>query len=226
MTRAARAFGLASVFVLMGALDLQPARAGSRSEDGLREALRVGAGNAVDLTGKLDGYFKNAAIKILMPSELKSLEKTARALGQSKKIDEFVLSMNRAAEKAAPEAREIFQDAIRNLTFQDVRKILTGGDTAATTFLRERTGASLAETFKPIVTRSLDDVGATRRYKDLVGKNQAVTLLGGGKKLDLDQYVTERALDGLFKVLGDEERKIRREPAARITSLLKEVFGR
>jgi len=197
----------------------------SRIDAGLKEALEISAGKAVDLTGRLDGYFKNKAIKILMPRELSGAEKLLRTLGQGRKVDEFVLSMNRAAEKAAPQARRFFTDAIRDLTFDDVRGILGGGDTAATEFLRRKTGPRLDEAFHPIVAQSLDDVGATRQYRQLMGRVRDLPL-GGAVSFDLEDYVVGKGLDGLFHMLGKEEKQIRRDPVARVTDLLKDVFGR
>ena len=192
---------------------------------GLKEALQVGTENAVKLTGKPDGYFKNEAIKILMPEKLRTFEKGLRAVGYGPQVDEFVLSMNRAAERAAPAAKSIFWDAIKQMTFDDARKIFGGGDTAATDYFREKTSEKLTTAFRPIVEQAMNEVGATRQYKELVGQAKSIPFLRT-QALDIDQYVVGKALDGLFHVLGEEEKKIRKNPAARVTSLLKEVFGR
>lgn len=191
---------------------------------GLREALEVGVGNAVDVTGRLDGFFRNAAIKILLPRELETFSKALRAIGQGRLVDEFVLSMNRAAERAAPQARRIFVGAVREMTFDDARRILTGGDTAATEYFRRRTEKELAGAFHPIIEKAMDEVGATRRYKDLTGRLRDLPL-GRAQSLDIDDYVVGKALDGLFYIVGEEERKIRRNPAARVTEILQDVFG-
>jgi len=191
---------------------------------GLKEALQVGTENAVKLTGKPDGYFKNEAIKILMPEKLRTFEKGLRAVGYGPQVDEFVLSMNRAAERAAPAAKSIFWDAIKEMTFDDARKILNGNDTAATEYFRGKTSEKLATAFRPIVEQAMNEVGATRRYKDLVGQAKSIPFLRT-QALDIDQYVVGKGLDGLFYVLGEEEKQIRKNPAARVTSLLKEVFG-
>lgn len=191
---------------------------------GLKEALTLGAGNAVNLTGRLDGFFKNAAIKILLPKQLQTLAKGLRVMGQGPLVDEFVLSMNRAAEKAAPEARRIFVDAIKQMTFDDARRILTGGDTAATEYFRLKTSERIAASFRPIIERSMDDVGATRQYKELLGGFQNIPF-AKKQSLDLDQYVVDKALEGLFYMVGEEEKKIRKNPAARVSSILQEVFG-
>jgi len=192
---------------------------------GLKEALQVGTENTVNLTGRTDGYFKNQAIKILMPEKLKTLESGLRLVGYGPQLDEFVLSMNRAAERAAPSAKKIFWDAIGEMTFEDARKILGGGDTAATQYFKGKTGDKLATSFRPIVERATNEVGVTRQYKDLVGRYQAIPF-AKSESLDIDHYVVTKALDGLFYVLGEEEKKIRTNPAARVTDLLKDVFGR
>jgi uncharacterized protein DUF4197 len=192
---------------------------------GLKEALRVGAGNAVKITGTLDGYFKNEAIKILMPEKLRPVEKGLRTIGLGSKVDEFVLSMNRAAEKAAPFAKQIFVGAIKEMTFDDARKIFTGGDTAATDYFKSKTTVKLTAAFQPAVKQAMGEVGVTRQYEDLTGRWQSLPF-GHREAFDLDAYVVGKALDGLFLVLGEEERKIRTDPAARVTSLLRDVFGR
>jgi uncharacterized protein DUF4197 len=191
---------------------------------GLKEALRVGTDTTVRLTGKLDGYFGNQAIKILMPERLRSLETGLRAVGYGPKVDEFVLSMNRAAERAAPAARGIFVDAITAMTFDDARRILDGGNTAATEYFKTKTSDHLAVAFRPIVEGAMNEVGVTRQYRELVGRATAIPFLKLDT-LDLDQYVVGKGLDGLFHVLGEQEQKIRLDPAARVTELLREVFG-
>jgi hypothetical protein len=193
--------------------------------DGLKEALQVGTQNAVDFTGKQDGYFLNQAIKVMMPDNLQTLEKGLRAVGYGPKVDEFILSMNRAAERAAPEAKQIFWDAIGEMTFEDARKILDGPETAATDYFKGRTTDKLAAAFRPVIERVMNEVGVTRQYKELLGRAQAIPFLKLDK-FDLDQYVVGKALDGLFHVVASEEKKIRRNPAARTTTLLKEVFAK
>jgi len=197
----------------------------SRIIAGLREALTLGAGNAVKLTGAVDGFFKNAAIKILIPKQLNTLARGLRAVGQGAMVDEFELSMNRAAEKAAPQARQIFVNAIKQMTFTDARKILTGGDTAATEYFKEKTSDKLATAFRPIVEKSMNDVGATRRYKEMVGRFESIPF-ARTQSLDIDQYVVDKSLDGIFYMVGEEEKKIRKNPAARVTRILRDVFGR
>lgn len=192
---------------------------------GIREALAVGTERAVNSLSRVDGYFGNAAVKILMPPSIQKVAEVARMAGFQRQVDEFVLSMNRAAEAAAPVAARYFGDAIREMTLEDVRGILGGGDTAATDFFRRKTHAKLYVAFKPIVSQKVGEVGATRAYKDLMGRYESVPMMGR-QSLDLDDYVTNKALDGLFTVIGQEERKIRTSPAARTTDLLKSVFGR
>jgi len=192
---------------------------------GLKEALKIGTGNAVGLTGKTDGYFMNEAIKILMPEKLAAVEKGLRTIGYGPQIDEFVLSMNRAAEKAAPAAKEIIWGAVKEMSFEDARKILAGGETAATDYFKEKTTGRLTETFRPVVEKSMDEVGVTRQYNALVGRAQSLPFVKV-PSLDLNQYVVGKALDGLFLMIAEEERKIRKDPAARVTALLKEVFAK
>ena len=192
---------------------------------GLKEALKVGTENTVKLTGRVDGYFMNQAIKILMPEKLQTLEKGLRLVGYGPQVDEFVLSMNRAAERAAPQAKQIFWDSIGEMTFDDARKILNGSETAATEYFKSKTTDKLTAAFRPVVDRTMNEVGVTRQYKALVVQYQAIPFVRS-EAVDIDQYVVTKSLDGLFHVLGEEERKIRTNPAARVTDLLKEVFAK
>jgi hypothetical protein len=192
---------------------------------GLKEALRVGTNNAVQSTGRVDGYFRNEAIKILMPEKLRAVEKGMRVAGFGSKVDELVLSMNRAAEKAAPLARDIFIKAILEMSFDDARGIFTGGDTSATDFFKAKTSDRLAASFKPIVETSMSQVGVIQQYDQLMGRARQIPFMRT-QSLDIHQYVVDKTLDGLFYVLSQEERNIRKNPAARVTRLLKDVFGR
>lgn len=192
---------------------------------GLKEALQVGTENTVKSTGKKDGYLGNPAIKILLPQKLKTMEKALRFMGKGPQIDDFVLSMNRAAEQAAPLAKPIFLDALKQMTFDDARKILHGGDTAATDYFKAKTSDKLTEAFTPVVEKSMQDVGVVKKYNELTGGASALQF-GKPVALDINRYVVSKALDGLFYVLGQEEAKIRTNPAARITPLLKQVFGK
>jgi hypothetical protein len=191
---------------------------------GLREALYIGSENAVLQTGRLDGYFRNEVIKILLPENFEIVERGLRLIGQGELVDEFVLSMNRAAETAAPYAKEIFWDAIKGIDFGDAREILTGGDTAATDYFRAETSGDLAEAFLPVVQRATEQVGATRKYKVLIERYQSMPF-ADAVAFDVDDYVVEKGLEGLFYVLAEEERQIRTDPAARVTELLQRVFS-
>lgn len=193
---------------------------------GIKEALAVGTENAVKSLGRPDGYFANEAVKILMPEKIRKVSEVARMAGFQRQVDEFVLSMNRAAEAAAPLAAKFFGDAIRDMTLEDVRGILSGGDTAATDFFSRKTRDKLYAAFKPVVAKKVGEVGATRAYTDMMGRFDKVPMMGGRQSLDLDDYVTNKSLDGLFRMVGEEEKKIRTNPAARTTDLLRTVFGR
>ncbi|MBZ5666499.1 MAG: DUF4197 domain-containing protein [Acidobacteriia bacterium] len=196
----------------------------SKVVSGLKEALKVGTEKSVKLTGRTDGYFKNEAIKILMPSNLRPLERGLRAVGFGPQIDAFILSMNRSAEAAAPAARKIFTDAILEMSFDDARNILSGGDTAATDYFKGKTTARLTTAFRPFVEKTMSQNGVMKQYKGLTDQYQSIPF-AKSQTLDVNQYVVEKALDGLFYELADQERQIRKNPAARTTSLLKEVFG-
>ena len=191
---------------------------------GLKEALSIGTGNAVTATSKTNGYFGNQAIKILMPEKIQKVAGVLGKVGYQEEVDDFVLSMNRAAEKAAPRAKAIFIESIRQMTIEDARKILGGGDTAATEYFKAKTSGKLYEAFQPIVSSSMNEVGTTRSYKEMMGKYTALPFTSA-ESMDLDRYVTNKALDGLFYLVGQEEIKIRKDPAARVTDLLKSVFG-
>jgi hypothetical protein len=196
-----------------------------RIGEALKQALQISTANAVAVTGKTDGFFKNQAIKILLPERLKTLEAGVRAVGYGAQVDELVLGMNRAAEHAAPQAKQIFWDAIGAMTIDDARTVLNGGDTAATAYFKAKTSDALGTAFRPIVETSMREVGVTRQYKALIGRAQSIPFLNT-EPYDLDHYVVGKALDGLFHVVGDEEKRIRTNPTARVTDLLREVFGR
>lgn len=192
---------------------------------GLKEALSVGTKKAVALVSKVDGYFGNEAIKILLPEKIRGVGEMAGKLGFQKQVDDFILAMNRAAEKAAPKAASCFADAIKQMTIEDARRILSGGNTAATEYFKSKTSSKLYGEFKPIISSSMQQVGVARAYKNLMGKVPAAPFLKP-ESVDLDDYVTTKALDGLFYMVGQEEQKIRENPAARTTDLLKKVFSR
>jgi hypothetical protein len=192
---------------------------------GIKEALAVGTETAVKNLSQTDGYFGNQAVKILMPSNIQKVADMARMAGFQKQVDEFVLSMNRAAEAAAPLAARYFGDAIRDMSLDDARGILTGGNTAATDFFRSKTRDKLYAAFKPTVSQKVGEVGATRAYQEMVGRYESVPMMSK-QSLDIDDYVTNKSLDGLFLMVGEEEKKIRTNPTARTTDLLKSVFGK
>jgi hypothetical protein len=190
---------------------------------GLREALEVGAKNSSGQLSALDGFFKNAAIKILLPEEAQKVEKALRDIGMGSLVDKAILSVNRAAEDAAKSAAPIFVDAIKAMTIQDALGILQGGDFAATNYLKSKTTSPLTNAFKPVIDQSLQKVGATKYWSDVFSAyNRFAT-----NKInpDLSAYVTGRALDGIFYQVGLEEQKIRKDPVARVTDILKKVFG-
>lgn len=196
-----------------------------KTASGLKEALAIGTKNTVSQTAVTDGFLRNDAIKILVPEKLRVVEKGLRLAGQGQTVDAFVLSMNRAAEKAAPAADGIFKDAIRQMSFSDARSILTGGDTAATTYFKDKTSDQLRVAFRPPVKSAMEETGVTQRYKAMEGQLKSLPF-GGGQSFDLDEYVVTKTLDGLFYVLGQEEKKIRTNPAAQVTPLLRQVFGK
>jgi hypothetical protein len=191
---------------------------------GLKEALQVSTGKAVALTGKPDGFLKNEAIKILLPPKLQSVGRGMRMLGMGAKVDELEVGMNRAAEQATPEAKQIFIAAVKKMSFDDARKILTGDDTAATEYFKRASSEDLTTAFSPIVDRSMRRVGVVQQYDRVLASAPGGSALAG--QSDLNKYVVAKTLDGLFLMLGEEEKKIRKDPAAQTTSLLKEVFGR
>jgi hypothetical protein len=192
--------------------------------DGIKEALVNGTGESVKLVSVVDGYWANPEIKIPFPAEAKEMESKLRAIGMSKKVDEFNVSMNRAAEKAANEAKPIFIAAIKGMTVRDAINIVKGSDNAATTYLKNTTSPELIARFQPIIKTSLDNVNATKYWSDLITIYNKIPLV---KKMnpDLTQYVTTRAIDGLFIMIAREELKIRKDPLARTSELLKKVFG-
>ncbi|MGD8716931.1 MAG: DUF4197 domain-containing protein [Desulfobacterales bacterium] len=192
---------------------------------GLKQALEIGTGTAVEMVSKPDGYFKNPLVKIPLPENIKKVEKLLRATGFGNKVDEFELSMNRAAERATPEAKNIFWDAIKQMTFTDAREILDGQDDAATMYFKDKTSERLQEIFKPITHQAMSEVGTTSYYQSLDAKIKTIPFAADQMSFDLDQYVTDKALDGLFLMLAKEEKKIRHDPEAQVTDLLKKVFG-
>ena len=192
---------------------------------GLKEALQIGTGKAVETVSAPDGFYDNPKIKIPLPGAVKKVENALRLVGYGDQVDAFELSMNRAAESATPQAKALFVDSIKEMNFEDARKILNGGDHAATQYFEEKTSGRLQEMFKPIVNQTMGEVGVTKAYQDLDAKVQTIPM-AGKMSFDLDQYVTDRTMSGLFTMLAEEEAKIRHDPAARTTDLLKKVFGK
>lgn len=192
--------------------------------EGLKEALNVGAQNSTSKLSVTDGFFKDAAVKILMPDEAKKVETTLRSLGMGKLVDNAILSVNRAAEDASKTAAPIFLNAIKSMSIQDALGILQGTDTAATSYLRKTTSKDLTGSFRPVIEQSLQKTGATKYWSDVFTYYNKVAL----KKVDpdLSSYVTTKALSGIFYYVGEEEKKIRTNPAAQVTDILKQVFGK
>lgn len=191
---------------------------------GLKEALTVGSERAVASVSQPNGYLKNADIRIPLPPQIEKVGMVMRQFGMEGLANEFETSMNRAAEKAAPQATTILVNAIKAMSIDDAKKILNGGDNAATQYFKQHTGEELRTLFKPTIEESLDQVGSTKYYNQLTDKVADVPVVGKEINMDLPDYVTEQALDGLFTMLAAEEKKIRENPTARTTELLKTVF--
>ena len=209
---------------------------GSLSQDqvvsGLKEALQKGVQQAVSSLGHDGGFLTNLNVRIPMPSKLHAVEKTLRFLKEDKLADEFVATMNHAAEQAVPQGVIVFTDAIRAMSIQDAEGILLGPTNAATQYFRRTTETNLYVRFLPVVKRATDQTGVTSAYKRLMEKATQSNALGsfgqallGGESMDLDAYVTEKALDGLFVMIAQEEKRIRENPVARTSELLQKVFG-
>ncbi|MFM9910062.1 MAG: DUF4197 domain-containing protein [Chitinophagaceae bacterium] len=192
---------------------------------GLKEALSVGANNSSQKLAALDGFFANAAIKVLMPAEAKKVESTLRAAGLGGMVDKAILSMNRAAEDASKSAAPIFINAIKEMSFQDAFSILKGNDTAATSYLKEKTTSALTTAFKPVIDEALKKTDATKYWRDVFETYNKLPTTFKKINTDLSGYVTEKALGGLFYQVALEEQKIRKDPAARVTDILKKVFA-
>jgi hypothetical protein len=191
---------------------------------GLREALRVGTERAVALTSQTDGFWGNPSLRIPLPSALEPMADALRALGLGGQVDELELAMNRAAERASSQAIDVFWAAIAQMTLRDAFDILNGDDTAATEYFRARTSDTLSARFRPLVDERMQQVGVYRIYEPLQSRYAALPFVTK-PALELDAYVTDRALDGLFGMLAQEERRIREDPAARSSELLRRVFG-
>jgi hypothetical protein len=192
---------------------------------GLKEALAKGTKSSVEKLGRKNGFFHNPKVKIQVPESLEKVDNILRKLKQDKFADEFILTMNRAAEQAVPEAAQIFTDVILNMKFDDARKILEGPDDSATGYFINTSHKKLAEKMLPVVKKSSTASGVTAKYKKMVGKLGPASKLIDKDSLDLDQYITDKTLEGLFSILVEEEHRIRTDPAARTSQILKRVFG-
>ncbi len=197
----------------------------SEITDGLREALQIGAKNATGKIATVNGFFGNALIKVLMPPEAKKVETTLRSIGLGDQVDDAILSMNRAAEDASGKALPIFINAIKGMSIQDGVAILKGGNNAATNYLKSKTSAQLTAAFRPVIQASLDRVNATKYWAIVFNTYNKLPTTFNKINPDLAAYVTQKALDGVFFYIADEEARIRMNPAARVTDLLKKVFG-
>lgn len=191
---------------------------------GLKEALTVGTNNSTEKAAKLDGFYRNPAIKIPFPKEAQQMESTLKGLGMTKQVNDFVMSLNRAAEEAAKDAAPIFIGAIKQMTITDGVSILKGSDNAATSYLKDKTTEELRIKFKPIVAIALQKVQVTKYWNPLVKRYNKVPMVTK-QNPDLEEYVTLKAIEGLFKLVAEEEMKIRKDPGARVSDLLKKVFG-
>ncbi len=191
--------------------------------NGLKTALELGTDSATSTLSKLNGFYADAMVKILMPPEAESVEKTLRNVGLGSVVDKAILSMNRAAEDASKSVGNIFINAIKQMTIQDAFGILRGGNTAATNYLKEKTTSQLIAAFKPIISKSLDNTNATRYWSDVFTAYDRFS--SKPVNTDLTAYVTQKALDGLFYKIGLEEQQIRQDPAARVKDILKKVFA-
>lgn len=191
---------------------------------GMREALSQGAEQAVKLLGREDGFLGNPKVRISLPENLKLAESALRMMGQGKAIDALETNMNRAAEQAVPEAKALLVSAVKQMSVQDVKNVLSGGDDAATRYFREKTSTQLTARFQPIVSRVTGQLALAQQYNQVAGKAASFGLLKQ-EDASVESYVTQRALDGLFLIIAEQEREIRKNPAQAIGSLAKKVFG-
>lgn len=191
---------------------------------GLKQALTEGASAAVSQLGTTDGFFGNAEVKIPLPASLQKGEKLMRMLGMQKQADELVLAMNRAAESAVTEAKPLLVDAVKNMSVQDAKGILTGGDTSATDYFKTKTETPLAAKFLPVVKRATAKVGLAQKYNAIAGQGAQLGLVDSNQAT-IEQYVTQKTLDGLYTMIGEHEKALRQNPVGAGTDLVKKVFG-
>lgn len=212
---------------ILGSAEGAPALSNDEVIAGLKEALRVGTERAVASTGAENGFWSNALIRVPFPPEAIKVKNTLTDLGMTRPVEDFERTLNKAAERAAQEAVPVFVDAVTGMSIQDGFAILRGGENAATSFLRERTSAALRARFTPVVEQATQQVALTSYWQPLASAYNTATLLTGGQAVnpDLNAYVTDKALDGLFLVLAQEEKRIRQDPVARTTVLLQKVFA-
>ena len=221
---------LTALLLVLLSLCAAPARAGVESltnqdaVSGLKAALEKGSGAAVDVLGRTDGFFGNGAVKIPLPDSLKKYEKLMHSVGLGKYADELVLTMNRAAEAAVPEAKKLFVDAIKKMTVQDAKGILMGGQTSGTEYFKRTTSEPLRAKFLPIVKQATAKVKLAEKYNQYAQQGARFGLVKKDQT-NLDDYVTQKALDGLFFMVGEEEKKIRQDPVQAGSDIIKKVFG-
>ncbi len=192
--------------------------------EGLKEALVKGISVGADKVSQVDGYFRNPEIKIPFPPDVRRVEERLRQIGLGNQVDNFITTLNRGAEEAAKEAKPIFVSAIRSMTIEDAWAILRGSDDAATQYLKRTTSAQLKEKFQPVIQNALNKVNATKYYSDIVTRYNQLPMVQKVNP-DLDDYATDRAIEGLFLMIAKEEKNIRENPVARTTELLRRVFG-
>jgi hypothetical protein len=197
---------------------------GKETASGLKQALTQGAENAVAVLGRSDGFMDNARVRIPLPDSLQRVEGLLRSFGGGKQADELVLAMNRAAETAVPEARALLVKAVKDMSVQDAKGILTGGDTAATDYFRSKTQEALAAKFLPVVQKSTAQVGLAQKYNQFAGQAASFGLVDASQA-NLEKYVTRKALDGLYLMIAEEEKAIRKDPVGQASKLLSRVFG-
>jgi len=225
----ARIFGVLLAFVMAAAYSLPAAAAladisNADAASGLRQALSDGSAAAVKILGAENGYFANPKVKIPLPPSLQRIESGLRMMGMRKQADELVLSMNRAAEAAAPEARQLLVEAVKKMSVQDAKAILTGGDTAATDYFRRTTQAQLSQRFLPIVKKATDRVGLAQQYNSLASQGASLGLVKA-EDASIETYVTRKALDGLYLMIAEQEKNFRQNPVGASSEIVKRVFG-
>lgn len=221
----ASAFGLLLLAAHQRALAVSLSQlSNADAASGVKAALARGAEVAVDLLGRTDGFLGNPQVRIGLPGQLEDAAKLMRRFGQGQRIDELVTTINRAAETAVPMGKDLLVGAVQSMSVQDAKNILTGGDTAVTQFFASKTRAPLGERFLPVVTQATDKVGLAQQYNAFAGKAAGFGLLKP-EDANLQQYVTGKTLDGLYFMIGEEERKIRKDPVGTGSALLQKVFG-